>query len=380
MITLIIARRLHGVAKRGRDVCLWGSCYHSSKDLVETLQPGKDTCEKNDFGASVADKLAESRRLRCFNENNEKNHKSKKSLCKLTLDQKQPKEVPYKLYRPKAWPKKLPTDNHQFMTEFKHVMQTRQFVPAMVLYARMKEEKHIPRESVLIGLLGVCQEKDHLDLALEIFNDIIAIGSHPNISGYTALIRCYSHSGQIKEALLLIDRMKENNLELTIRSYHPVLEAVVRNKDFKSAITIIEEMQKFNVVPQSEQLTLLLEVAALSGALKDASSRDQVELKLHQTSIDILGMETNMMRKIVSAFCNMDIEKVLEEGILLESREDLPSTILDIKSSIITAMNSTYANVPTVLHQSICSPSIGNVSDPLGFDILSNRGERERSS
>jgi hypothetical protein len=67
------------------------------------------------------------------------------------------------------------------------------------------------------------------------------------------------------------------------------------------------------------------------------------------------------------------METVLEEGILIESREDLPSKILDTKSSIITAMNSTFANVPTVLHQSVCSPSVLDTSVPLGFDSLSNK-------
>jgi pentatricopeptide repeat protein len=388
MITLSITRRLHDATKRKKDIHIWKSifrCYHSSKDSVQTLQSDDEISEKSNVSfwldsvtGKVIDFETETATPIILHKEDKSSvtgtedllHKSKKPFHRKL---KKPKTIPYSAHCPEIWPKKCPTYSQQYAEEFKSVMRSREFVPAMILYARMKEKKQLPRESVLTGLLAVCQKKTHLDGALEIFNDLFLNGGHPNESAYMSLIRCYCDNGQIDEAMSLIDQMKENNLELTLRSYHPVLEEVVRKKDFKTAITIIKEMRNCDLVPRSEQLTLLLEVAALSGALKDKHSRGEVELLLHQASVDLLGMERVLMRKIISAFCDMTMEKVSEEGILIESREDLPSRILDTKSSIITAMNSTFANVPTLLHESVCSPSVIDMSVPLGFDSLSNK-------
>lgn len=268
----------------------------------------------------------------------------------------------------------------EFNSEFRKVIRSREFEPAMALYARMKDANFYPRESVLTGLLSICQKKEHLADALTIFSDFIASGIPPNESAYMSLIRCYSDNGQISEALELIDKMSQANLELKLRSYHPVLEAVCKNNDFEAAMIMIEQMHKNNVVPRSEQLTLLLQVSATSGAIDNGVNRKQIDDLLMAASLDLLGMETEEMRRVVGAFCDLSAEEVLEEGILIETREDLPGEILDINdsgvsSSVVTAMNSTFANVSTLLTDMVSSPTVIDNTIPIGYDLYSFQGK-----
>jgi pentatricopeptide repeat protein len=266
----------------------------------------------------------------------------------------------------------------EFSSEFRKVIRSREFETAIALYRRMKEANFYPRETVLTGLLSICQKKEHLTDALAIFADFAAGGIPPNESAYMSLIRCYSDNGQITEALELIEKMSQANLELKLRSYHPVLEAVCKNNDFEAAMIMIKQMHKSNVVPRSEQLTLLLQVSATSGAIDNAVNRKQIDELLLAASLDLLGMETEEMRRVVGAFCDLSAEEVLEEGILIETRDDLPGEILDINDSgsspVVTAMNSTYTNVSTLLTDMVSSPTVIDNTIPIGYDLYSFQG------
>ena len=260
----------------------------------------------------------------------------------------------------------------EFAIEFRKVIRDREFLPAIALYERMKLIDFRPRESVLTGLLSICQRKEHLANAIELFAAYPASGIVPNESAYMSLIRCYSDNGEINVALDLIEQMFALNLEPKLRTYQPVLEAVCLKNDFQGAIGIIKQMKTSKIIPRSEQLTLLLEVGASSGAIDIDATRIQIDEMILTASHDLLGMETSEMRRIIGSFCKLTPQGVLDEGILVESRNDLPGEVLDITEkdniSIITSMNETFANVPTVLKDIISLPAVIDNTVPIGFD------------
>jgi pentatricopeptide repeat protein len=280
-------------------------------------------------------------------------------------------------------PKPPPKDNfEEFMVAFRVVIRTREYVPAMALYKKMKEINYPLRESVLTGLLSICQKKEHLEYAIQIFTDFLDAGLPLNESAYMSLIRCYSDNGEVDNALRLIEEMNLIEIEPKLRTYHPVLEAVCKNDDFESAMKIIRQMHKRNVVPRSEQLTLLLEVSASSGALENSVTREQVDQLLLSASQDLLGMDTSEMRRVVSAFCKLTPEEVIEEGILIETRDDLPGEILDINSSssasVVTAMNTTFTDIPILLTDTTTSPLVIDNTVPIGYDYMNSNGGLKR--
>lgn len=260
----------------------------------------------------------------------------------------------------------------EFTLEFRKVIRNREFLSAVALYARMKSIGFHPRESVLTGLLSICQKKEHLADAKELFAAYSASGIVPNESAYMSLIRCYSDNGEINVALELIEQMFSMNLEPKLRTYHPVLEAVCLKNDFQGAMDIIKQMKSSKVIPRSEQLTLLLEVGASSGAINVEATRNQIDEMILTASHDLLGMETSEMRRIVGSFCKLTPQGVLDEGILVETREDLPGEILEITEkdnlSLVTSMNETFHNVPTVLKDMIALPPVIGNTIPIGFD------------
>ena len=223
------------------------------------------------------------------------------------------KAAPSSRYKDIEWPRR--TD--AFASEFKVIMRSRDFDAAMDLYHTMKADSgYVFHQSVLTGFSSICHKKEHLSSALEIFNNFTVIGITPNETAFMSLVRCNSDNGDCAIALKLVDEMKLLSLELKLRTYHPILEAACKAVDFKSAIMIINQMLDDGVVPHSEQFVILLEVAALSGALKEIKNREKIDKlllsgKLHLTDMDMTGLE-----RILAVYRGITLLAAREEGIM----------------------------------------------------------------
>ena len=203
-----------------------------------------------------------------------------------------------------------------FVDDFRAVMRSRSYESAMVLYKGMVDADYAPSENIITGLLSVCQKRTHIISALELFNDFTMMGITPNETAFMALIRCYTDNGEYKTALKLIDEMKLSSLELKLRTYHPILEAACKELDFQSAILIINQMLSDDVIPHSEQIVILLEAAAFSGALKDEKNRKKVNTLLLDEKIYLLDMNLIGLQRILSAFRGITMDEVRSEGVL----------------------------------------------------------------
>ena len=203
-----------------------------------------------------------------------------------------------------------------FANDFRVVMRSRDYESAMALYKRMADADYIPNENLLNGLLAICQKKSHMINALELFNDFTMMGITPNETAYMALIRCHTDNGEFNTALKLIDEMKLLSLQLKLRTYHPILEAACKELDFQSGILIINQMLLDDVIPHSEQVVILLEAAALSGALKDERNRQKIDTLLLDDKLHLLDMDLLGLQRILSASRGMTMTEIRDEGVL----------------------------------------------------------------
>ena len=262
-----------------------------------------------------------------------------------------------------------------FVKEFLECIKSREFEPAMSLYARMKQSGMVPKDGIINGLLSVCHKASHLDSALEIFDDLIAHSIPLNEPAYMVLIRCYSDGGQTTKALALMEQMKESMIEPKLRTYHPILEAECLKGDIDAALALVQRMTEDNIFIRSEQLTLILESAARSHKLHDPVYKKRIHTLLNATAQDLLGMETGEMRRIVSALCGKDLEVAVSDGILIETREDLPGPIVSpLSSDIITNSDMSDEHAPQVdiAVDSANNQSYGSSSDSLSPPNLSS--------
>jgi pentatricopeptide repeat protein len=212
------------------------------------------------------------------------------------------------------------------------------------------------------------------------------MGSHASESAYMALIRCYSDNGEIHRALSLIDEMKELNLELKLRSYHPILEAAWRANNFDIALSVINKIAADGVIPRSEQLTLLLEVGASSGALKDTRNIGHLHQLLQSDKLDLLDMETSMLQRVAAAFRGVSVDRVVGEVVMqgsdftqitpsntasdpTTSEEKVVGTLQDVVFAT-PAVHPTPLSTPVSSSISILSPnthSSMSASTPVSF-------------
>ena len=288
----------HSVTRRERPSN--GNISHSSPDFQVTSESNPPTSKS--MNSHNSQDLQPKHNTRSAPANN----------C-LAAVEKKPKSANYVKYKMKDWPKL--TDG--YAEEFRAVMRSREYDTAMALYERMRESGNTPRQIVLTGLLTICQKKSHLNCALELFNDFSMIGITPNESAYMSLIRCHSDNGQIAIALKLIDEMKLLSLELKLRTYHPILEAACKVVDFNSSLMILNQMLDDDVIPRSEQFSMFLEAAALSGALKKKENRDKIEKLLSSDRMDLLDMDLAGLERILTVFRGTSLEEI-QTGVSLE--------------------------------------------------------------
>ena len=251
----------------------------------------------------------------------------------------------------------------------------RNFDAAMEIY---KDHSMWERKDRFFSLfLSVCYKAEHLPHAMRIFNDMATANIAPAEPAYLALIRCNTDNNDIETSLGLIKHMIELEIEPKLRTYHPILEAIcTKKKDIYQAVELVQHMKKLGVVLRSEQLTLLLECAHHTSALKDPMMLAEFEDIMTATSKELLGMESAEMKQLVSVFSNKSSNEVDELGILVQSKEDIVGDIIENNMNVngsVIALNDSYINTQTAFTDTLCSPVTSDPSLPIvGNSVLDN--------
>jgi uncharacterized membrane protein len=251
----------------------------------------------------------------------------------------------------------------------------RNFDAAMEIY---KDQTLWERKDRFFSLfLSVCYKAEHLPHAVHIFNEMAVANIAPSEPSYLALIRCNTDNNDIETSLGLIKHMIELEIEPKLRTFHPILEAMCsKRKDIHQAVELVQHMQKLGVILRSEQLTLLLECAYHTKALKDPKMLKEFEDIMETTSKELLGMESTEMKHISSVFNEISSEKVNDLGILVQSKEDIVGDIIQndtlINGSVI-ALNDSYINTQTAFTDTLSSPVTSDPTLPIvGNSVLDN--------
>jgi pentatricopeptide repeat protein len=109
--------------------------------------------------------------------------------------------------------------------EFIKCIKFKDFEGLKTLYHRNKAIGLLPmKPRTYNSILVVCQDAEHLSLALEVFEDMMSMEVPPVESTFLPLIRCYCNSGDVLTSLNLIKQMRDIGLEPKLRTYQPVLD------------------------------------------------------------------------------------------------------------------------------------------------------------
>ena len=213
-----------------------------------------------------------------------------------------------------------------YETKMFQFVRAKDFESAMKLHEQMKAEGLSTRPIMYNALLNVCSKKEHLTSALQLFNE-----THRSETAYLALIRCYAAAGEIDTALGLVAELEAANLEPRLRTYHPIFEAVCSRGDIEGALRLTTVMLDKKIVPRSDHLELLIATAAAasSGPSASASASASLDGIVSRLSIDLLGMQSDEMQRLVGSLRGLTPEEVQREGVLVESVEAVRGTILN---------------------------------------------------
>ncbi|XP_019157941.1 PREDICTED: putative pentatricopeptide repeat-containing protein At1g12700, mitochondrial [Ipomoea nil] len=113
-----------------------------------------------------------------------------------------------------------------------------------------------------------------LNIACDVFNDLISKGRHPDVYTYTAMISGFCREGLIDEALELLRKMEKNCLPNT-ETYNVILQEFVREKKCHEANLLLDEMVGKGISPNERTLFFVNDLLALKGG-------DETALKVMQ--------------------------------------------------------------------------------------------------
>ena len=221
-----------------------------------------------------------------------------------------------------------------YETKMFQFVRAKDFESAMKLYEQLKAEGFPTRPTMYNALLNVCSKKEHLASALQLFNE-----TQRSETAYLALIRCYAAAGEIDTALGLVAELEKANLEPRLRTYHPIFEAICSKGDIEGALRLTTVMLDKKIVPRSDHLELLIATAASASASSSASSSSSssasasasvsVDGIVSRLSVDLLGMQSDEMQRLVGSLRGLTPEEVQREGVLVESIEAIRGAIIN---------------------------------------------------
>lgn len=249
---------------------------------------------------------------------------------------------------------------------------------ALKLYEDSKVKGIVFKNNIYLAMLSLCQKSEHLSSATDIFNDMIASEQPPSEQSYLALIRCTCDAGKVDDAMTLVKQMIEIGIETKLRTYQPILEVLCGQlQDPMTAIGVLRHMSSQNLIPRSEQLTLVLETSGRNSSnFRNTDFKTAVDQLIANCSTEMLCLPWEDTVRITSAMNSVDTEVVTENGILIESLETLTggnSTLIvdvDVQSNVLWALNTVLDEIPGDLKENfvaVSSKSEANVESPIAY-------------
>jgi len=309
------------------------------------------------------------------------------------------------------------------------MIRAKDFEGAMELYDQMKDKNIKRKDSMLLALLSVCHKAAHLSKALEIVEEIHEQMIPHGETSYLTLVRCHADAGEVDRALELIREMVDvAAIEPRQRAFQPVLDKLSDMGDILQLLEVQAYMQQLGLKLRGEQIVSFLSTLGLPSVqrLVQADGETAVCEKLHEllaeAGDELLGLSTEEIIQIVSrvqhqplptattaavaaaqsvnfpvaavhateavgseAFTEnvinrqhgkFDIsaarQKVIEDGILVESMADIRSQIISNESASIdgsvVALNATFSSVVSAVDGSLRAPASNDPSIPVGQD------------
>ncbi|KAF5737939.1 putative pentatricopeptide repeat-containing protein [Tripterygium wilfordii] len=120
------------------------------------------------------------------------------------------------------------------------------------------KEVAVPNTTSFIIVIDGLLKCGKLDVALNLFQDMVRIGYKPNLVLYNNLIFGLCNSNRLEESYELLREMKESRFEPTQFTHNSIFGCLCQRRDVMGAIALLREMRVFGHEPWIKNSTLLV--------------------------------------------------------------------------------------------------------------------------
>lgn len=115
-----------------------------------------------------------------------------------------------------------------------------------------------------------CNAANELDLALDVYRQMLAEGCHPNLVTYNTLIDVYGKTGAWQEAIRVLDTLAAAGIQPEVRTYNTVIIACNQSSRAQEALAVYERMLAAGAQPTATTYTALISAYGKAGQLDAA--------------------------------------------------------------------------------------------------------------
>ncbi|KAG6785471.1 hypothetical protein POTOM_011204 [Populus tomentosa] len=169
-----------------------------------------------------------------------------------------------------------------FNAMIKGFVQSYQPVQALELYVQMLRANVSPTSYTFPSLIKACGLVSQLRFAEAVHGHVWRNGFDSHVFVQTSLVDLYSSMGRIEESVRVFDEMPERD----VFAWTTMISGLVRNKRFREALGVFNEMAKHGIGPDEVTMATVISACAHLGAL-DLGKEIHYYIMQHGFNLDV---------------------------------------------------------------------------------------------
>merc|ERR1719487_661695 len=159
-----------------------------------------------------------------------------------------------------------------YSTMLKGHCQTGDIQTGFQILEQMKKDAHLkPDEIMYNSLLDGCAQNNLVDEGLRLLEEMQLEGVSPSNFTLSILVKLMNRARKLDKALSLVDEItKKYNFRPNVHVYTNLVQACASNQQLSRGMTILEQMIKERIVPESRTYSILVRTSISKGLFDQA--------------------------------------------------------------------------------------------------------------
>jgi len=242
-----------------------------------------------------------------------------------------------------------------YSTMLKGHCQNGDIATGFLILDQMKKDAHLkPDEIMYNSLLDGCAQNNMIEDGLRLLEEMEAAGVPPSNFTLSLLVKLMNRARKLDQAFALVESItKKYNFRPNVHVYTNLIQACVSNQSLTRAMSLLEQMLRENVAPDTRTYAILMRASMTKGLFQQVVGLMRGALGLEQTMSSL-----SFLQKPDAVCWNLDHGLVNEVLWGLAERGHAKDLAMPLLSGI--RQNAPKVRIDAATQRQIMSPCISD--------------------